>query len=256
VDITTIRVVRFLRGLGVFLALSVSLSALTVGRSAAETLIIKDGSEIVGMVSSITPDSLAIRTAYGMLRIPRSDLVLITFCRSASQKDGNLRPEPAKAEVGNKGGLGVSIGVSNASDYVDLYNAVVFTAKYTVAVTSDFYLEVGGSFTPTRRKTPSTHAYCEALRLAALVEKRILGFSDRVSVFAGYGIGFTSFASRSLRTQTSFTEGYGANMLVSLGSKLALEVTLRRWMVAFGESKHWVTAVSSTEVSLGVAWGG
>ena len=57
--------------LALFLAMSLP--------AAAEEIVLKDGTKIVGRMTALTPDKIEVSTAYGNMQLKRSDIVTISF---------------------------------------------------------------------------------------------------------------------------------------------------------------------------------
>ena len=54
--------------------------------AAAEEIAMKDGSKVVGHMTSVTPDKIEVETAYGKLQLKRSDIVTISFPENGASK--------------------------------------------------------------------------------------------------------------------------------------------------------------------------
>jgi hypothetical protein len=54
--------------------------------AAAEEIVMKDGSKVVGHMSAVTPDKVEVETAYGKLQLKRSDIVTISFPENGAGK--------------------------------------------------------------------------------------------------------------------------------------------------------------------------
>lgn len=74
--------------------------------AAAEEIAMKDGSKVVGHMTSVTPDKIEVETAYGKLQLKRSDIVTISFPENGASKapdatatSGAATATPAKMEA-------------------------------------------------------------------------------------------------------------------------------------------------------------
>ena len=65
--------------------------------AAAEEILLKDGTKIVGHMSAIAADKLEVETAYGKMQLKRSDIVSISFPENSASN--TPAPTPAKAEA-------------------------------------------------------------------------------------------------------------------------------------------------------------
>jgi hypothetical protein len=59
----------------------------------AENIKLKDGSSVSGKIISVSDDSFQIKTAYGNIQVPRSEIVSITFPENQPKAEGNSGPD-------------------------------------------------------------------------------------------------------------------------------------------------------------------
>ena len=61
--------------------------SLTPGSVSAEEIHLKDGTKITGRVVGISDDSFQIKTSYGEIKVPRSDIISISFPENQPKKE-------------------------------------------------------------------------------------------------------------------------------------------------------------------------
>jgi hypothetical protein len=70
-----------------------------VAGAAAEEIILKDGTKIVGRMTAISGDTIAVETAYGKMSLKRSDIVSIVFPENDSKGDASGAKGTPKEKV-------------------------------------------------------------------------------------------------------------------------------------------------------------
>ena len=75
-------------------------------RAGAEEIILKDGTKIVGKVTSVKDDIFEVETSYGKMQVKRSDIVTITFTENksdAASPANSEKKEPVRVEESMRG---------------------------------------------------------------------------------------------------------------------------------------------------------
>jgi len=68
-------------------------TALLASSLAAEEIVLKDGTKVVGKIVGVKGETFLVRTSYGEMRIPRSDVITINFPENQPQPEAKeLRP--------------------------------------------------------------------------------------------------------------------------------------------------------------------
>lgn len=75
------------------------LSFVIVGAAQAEEIQLKDGSKVTGKVIGINGDTFQVKTNYGEINVPRSDIVSIGFPENAPKTAGQDSPPPIDEEL-------------------------------------------------------------------------------------------------------------------------------------------------------------
>jgi hypothetical protein len=112
------RRILFLPVFSLFLAMSLP--------TAAEEILLKDGTKIVGHMSALQADKIEVETAYGKMQIKRGDIITINF----PENGASAAPGPAAKEAAS------SIEESlRGTQYVNK------TGKFTLTVPSDWKID-------------------------------------------------------------------------------------------------------------------
>lgn len=123
------------------------LGLLAISSSAmAEEISLKDGTKIVGHMTSITPEKIEVETSYGKMQLKRSDILTISFPENG-----------ASANTGQPAPSGVPQGASLQTDAKidEALNGLVYvnrTAKFTLTLPPDWIIA------PEIRRAPETLA--------------------------------------------------------------------------------------------------
>jgi hypothetical protein len=78
--------------------LVLALILVTAARSQAEEIQLKDGSKISGKLVGVSGDTFRVKTNYGEINVPRSDVVSITFPENAPKTASGDAPAPPMDE--------------------------------------------------------------------------------------------------------------------------------------------------------------
>jgi hypothetical protein len=78
-----------MRRIGLFAA---AVLLVLAGSAAAEDILLKDGTKVSGKIIGVKDDTFQVKTSYGEMQIPRSDIVSISFPE-------NQPPKPAEEEL-------------------------------------------------------------------------------------------------------------------------------------------------------------
>jgi len=79
------------------LSLTVFALLLTTGSpAAAEEILLKDGSKIVGHMNALQADTIEVDTAYGKMQVKRADIVTINFPENSPSANSAPQPQPVK----------------------------------------------------------------------------------------------------------------------------------------------------------------
>jgi hypothetical protein len=106
-----------------FLALSL-IAALAV-RTAAEEIVLKDGTKIIGRMTAISGNSIEVETSYGKMSLKRGDILTISF------PENDKQPAPTEAQPSQK----VKPKIEETLDGTQYSNE---TGKFSLAVPADW----------------------------------------------------------------------------------------------------------------------
>lgn len=120
------RHILFLPGFAVFLAMSLP--------AAAEEILLKDGTRIVGHMSAVQADKIEVETAYGKMQIKRGDILSINF-----------------PENGAKAAVASPVGKDTVQTFEEFLNGTQYvnkTNKFSLTVPADWKIDPKTPRTP------------------------------------------------------------------------------------------------------------
>jgi len=110
--------------LALFLAMSLP--------AAAEEIVLKDGTKIVGHMTALTPDKIEVSTAYGNMQLKRSDIVTISF------PENNSGSSSSSAPAGTTTAPKTTINVDEALHGTQYINR---TGKFTLTLPAEWVID-------------------------------------------------------------------------------------------------------------------
>ena len=118
------------------IVLGLSLGLLAISSAAvAEEISLKDGTKIVGHMTSVTPDKIEVETSYGKMQIKRSDVLTISFPENGASANAAQPSSSGSAQGATLNAVAPKLDESlNGLVYVNR------TAKFTLTMPPDWVI--------------------------------------------------------------------------------------------------------------------